>query len=148
FVGLGVMGEPMCANLVAKSGRPVHGADTRREPVERLAARGLKACRSLADVAAAAGAGFLSLPGGAEVEAVCDGLAQAGGRVHTIVDMSTSPAHLMGVLAERLAPRGIAFLDAPVARTRQAAHDGTLSIMVGGPEEVLDAVRPYLACMG
>ena len=54
FIGLGVMGEPMCANLIAKSKKPVHGADLQRGPLERLAARGLKACGSIAEVAAAA----------------------------------------------------------------------------------------------
>jgi 3-hydroxyisobutyrate dehydrogenase-like beta-hydroxyacid dehydrogenase len=73
FIGLGVMGEPICANLIAKSGRPVYGTDLRRAPVERLAMRGLKECISVVEVAAAADAVFLSLPSGAEVEAVCLG---------------------------------------------------------------------------
>src|SRR5712691_3042534 len=68
FIGLGVMGEPMCANLLAKSGRTVYGADKRPAPVERLAARGLKACGSVGEVAAGADAIFLSLPSGREVE--------------------------------------------------------------------------------
>src|ERR1043166_1776345 len=94
FIGLGVMGEPMCATLLAKSGRPIYGTDIRRAPVERLAARGLNACANIAEVAAGADVVFLSLPSGREVEEVClgaGGIAQAGGRVHTVVDMSTSP---------------------------------------------------------
>ena len=151
FIGLGVMGEPMCANLIAKAGRPVCGTDVRRAPVDRLAARGLNACASVAEVAAAADAIFLSLPSGREVEDVClgaGGIAAANGRVHTVVDMSTSAPKLMEELATRLTARGIDFLDAPVARTRQAARDGTLSIMVGGAADVFAAVRPFLACMG
>jgi 3-hydroxyisobutyrate dehydrogenase-like beta-hydroxyacid dehydrogenase len=151
FIGLGVMGEPMCANLIAKSGRPVCGTDVRRAPVDRLTARGLNACASVAEVAAAADAIFLSLPSGREVEDVClgaGGIAAANGRVHTVVDMSTSAPKLMAELAEKLTARGIDFLDAPVARTRQAARDGTLSIMVGGAADVFAAVRPFLACMG
>jgi 3-hydroxyisobutyrate dehydrogenase-like beta-hydroxyacid dehydrogenase len=151
FIGLGVMGEPMCANLIMKSGRTVYGTDTRRAPVDRLAARGLKACATAAEVAAGADVIFLSLPSGREVEEVClgaGGIAAAKGRVHTVVDMSTSAPKLMGELAEKLAAHGINFLDAPVARTRQAARDGTLSIMVGGPADVFEAVRPFLACMG
>ena len=151
FIGLGVMGEPMCANLLAKSGRSVHGTDMRREPVERLAAKGLEVCASIADVARAADAIFLSLPSGREVEEVCfgkGGVVVAKGRVHAIVDMSTSPVKLTRELAARLAPHGITFIDAPVARMRQAARDGTLSIMVGGSPEAFDAVKPYLACMG
>jgi 3-hydroxyisobutyrate dehydrogenase-like beta-hydroxyacid dehydrogenase len=141
----------MCANLIAKSGRPVCGTDVRRAPVDRLTARGLNACASVAEVAAAADAIFLSLPSGREVEDVClgaGGIAAANGRVHTVVDMSTSAPKLMAELAEKLTARGIDFLDAPVARTRQAARDGTLSIMVGGAADVFAAVRPFLACMG
>src|SRR5438105_2552126 len=98
FIGLGVMGEPMCANLIAKSGRQVFGTDTRRAPVARLAACGLVACGSVAEVAAAADVIFLSLPSGAEVEAVClgaGGIIAARGRAHTVVDMSTSAPKLM-----------------------------------------------------
>ena len=151
FIGLGVMGEPMCANLIAKSGRTVYGTDVRRAPVDRLAARGLKACATVAEVAAAADAIFLSLPSGREVEDVCvgaGGVAAANGRVHTVVDMSTSAPKLMAELAQKLKPRGIDFLDAPVARTRQAARDGTLSIMVGGAADACEALRPYFSCMG
>jgi 3-hydroxyisobutyrate dehydrogenase-like beta-hydroxyacid dehydrogenase len=151
FIGLGVMGEPMCANLIAKAGRPVCGTDVRRAPVDRLAARGLNACASVAEVAAASDAIFLSLPSEREVEDVClgaGGIVAANGRAHTVVDMSTSAPKLMGELATKLTARGIDFLDAPVARTRQAARDGTLSIMVGGAYDVFTAVRPFLACMG
>lgn len=151
FVGLGVMGEAMCANLVRKAGLPVHGADLKREPVDRLVQIGLEPAGSVAEVAKAADAIFLSLPSGVQVEEVClgpDGIASAGGRVHTVVDMSTSPPKLARELADRMAAKGITFVDAPVARMRQAAKDGTLSIMVGGSKDVFDAIRPFLACMG
>lgn len=151
FIGLGVMGEPMCANLVRKSPLPVTGTDMKREPVERLAAIGLKPADTIADVAKAADVIFLSLPSGVQVEEVCfgpGGIASAGGRVHTVVDMSTCPVKLTRELHERLAAHGITFVDAPVARMRQAAKDGTLSIMVGGTQEVFEAVRPFLSTMG
>src|SRR6266540_6635204 len=102
FIGLGVMGEPMCANLLKKSGRTVYGTDMRRGPVERLAAKGLKPCASIAEVARAADAVFLSLPSGREVEDICfgkDGLIEAKSRVHAVVDMSTSPVKLTRELA-------------------------------------------------
>ncbi len=151
FVGLGVMGEAMCANLVRKGGLPVTGTDRMAAPVERLAALGLRPAASLAEVAQASDVVFLSLPSGVQVEEVCfgpGGLASAGGRVHTVVDMSTSPAKLTRQLAARMAAHGITFMDAPVARMRQAAKDGTLSIMVGGTAEDFEAVRPFLATMG
>jgi 3-hydroxyisobutyrate dehydrogenase-like beta-hydroxyacid dehydrogenase len=145
------MGEPMCANLVRTSGLPVFGADRRPEPVTRLSAAGLNACGSIGEVAAAADLVFLSLPSSSEVEEVCfgaGGLVARRGRVHTIVDMSTSAVKLTRDLGGRLAERGIAFADAPVARTRQAARDGTLSIMVGAPPDLFAAIRPLLARMG
>lgn len=151
FIGLGVMGEPMCANLLAKAQRPVYGTDKRREPVERLAQKGLKPCASIADVAHSADVVFLSLPSVKEVEEVCcgaGGIAGSGGRTHVIVDMSTSSVSRTRDLATRLAGQGISFVDAPVAGMRARAHDGTLSIMVGGPPAVFDAIKPYLACMG
>jgi 3-hydroxyisobutyrate dehydrogenase-like beta-hydroxyacid dehydrogenase len=151
FIGLGVMGEPMCANLVRKSGLPVYGTDLKRDPVERLAAAGLKPCSSIEEVCAGADIVFLSLPSGKEVEQVCvgpGGVLAKPGRARTVVDMSTTQVQLTRDLAKRFGERGIDFVDAPVARMRQAGKDGTLSIMVGGPEAVFERVRPYLACMG
>jgi 3-hydroxyisobutyrate dehydrogenase-like beta-hydroxyacid dehydrogenase len=151
FIGLGVMGERMCANLVAKSGKPVFGTDTRQAPVERLAQKGLKACGSVAEVARAADVVFLSLPSGAEVEDVCfdaGGFVETGGRTHTIVDMSTTSVGTTRALHARLAGHGITLVDAPVAGMRQRAQDGTLSIMVGGTAETFAAVQPLLAHMG
>ena len=67
---------------------------------------------------------------------------------HTVVDMSTTPVALARELGRAFAARGADFADAPVARTAQAAKDGTLSIMVGGDTVVFERLKPYLACMG
>ncbi len=146
FIGLGVMGEPMCLNLVTKTKLPVHGIDLKREPVERLAAKGLKACASAADVASAADCVFLSLHSPKAVEEVCGSL--TGARTQTIVDMSTTPVRLTRELHARLAKHGITLVDAPVAGMRARAHAGTLSIMVGGTPEAFAAVAPHLSHMG
>jgi 3-hydroxyisobutyrate dehydrogenase-like beta-hydroxyacid dehydrogenase len=148
FIGLGVMGEPMCLNLVTETRLPVHGTDLKREPVERLAAKGLKACNSVADVAREADCVFLSLHSPKAVEDVCAAIAEAEGRTHTIVDMSTTPVKLTRELHARLADHGITLVDAPVAGMRARAHAGTLSIMVGGTPEAFAAVAPHLAHMG
>ena len=66
----------------------------------------------------------------------------------TLVDMSTAPPALMRKLAADLAAKGADFADAPIARTRRAAVDGTLSIMVGGSPEVFARVKPILETMG
>jgi 3-hydroxyisobutyrate dehydrogenase len=151
FIGLGTMGEPMCANLARKAGRPVYAADRRPEPLRRLAADKVIACASVAELAQRADLVFLSLPSGREVEEVClgaGGIAGAGGRVRLVIDCGTSPVALTRALAARLAESGIDFADAPVARTREAAQQGRLSIMVGAAEALFERIRPYLAAMG
>jgi len=145
-IGLGVMGEPICRNLAQKSGRRVLGCDLRREPLERLAAHGVRAA-TVGAVMQEADFVFLSLPSGREVAALAEGaeglLAQAR-QGQIIVDLGTSPAALARDLARAFAARGAGFADAPVARTRAAAEQGTLSVMVGATPEVFAALRPLL----
>lgn len=148
FIGLGVMGEPMCRNLVTKTKLPVYGTDLKPEPFERLAAHGLRACKSVANVAREADLIFLSLHSPKAVEEVCDAIAAAKGRTHIIADMSTTPVRLTKELHARLAKSGIALVDAPVAGMRARAHAGTLSIMVGASPELFAAVQPHLSHMG
>lgn len=147
FVGLGVMGEPICRNIMQKSGGAMRVFDPNPAPVERLSDLGAEAAKSVADLAVTCDVLFLSLPGGPQMEAVltgADGVLTHGAPGLTVVDMSTAPVGLTRDVAARLAEKGIRFADAPVARTRQAAEDGTLSIMVGGSEEVFEAIRPLL----
>jgi len=150
FVGLGVMGEPMCRNLARKSGRTVLAFDARPEPLARLAADGVRAAAGLAQIAAEADTIFLSLPGEPEVRAVClgdGGLIPALREGQTLVDCSTTPVTLAQALARACADRGADFADSPVARTRQAAIDGTLSLMVGAAGAVFARIEPLLRCM-
>src|SRR5204863_58950 len=77
-----------------------------------------------------------------------DGLVARVRSGHTVVDMSTTPVALARDLSHAFAARGADFADAPVARTAQAAKDGTLSVMVGGDTAVFERLKPYLACMG
>lgn len=147
FIGLGVMGEPICRNMLRKSGRDFLVFDLNDAPLQRLAADGARLAPGIASVADAVDLLFLSLPGGKEVEAVCrapDGLLAKARPGQIIVDMSTAPVGLTRTLAEEFAARGAVFCDAPVARTRQAAIDGTLSIMVGADEATYETIRPLL----
>lgn len=150
FVGVGVMGAGMCRNLVQKCGRQVHAADTSAENVARAVAQGAVAgsnstLREIADTV------FLSLPSIDQVEEVCFGaepLIVEGGTIRTVVDMSTSDVARTRALARRLAAQGVRFLDAPVARSREAANNGTLLITAGGDAAVFEEVAPWLRCMG
>ena len=151
FIGLGVMGEPMCRNLAARAGRPVVAYDLRPEPLARLAAYGVRAAASLGEAVAGADAIILSLPGEPEVRKVC--LGEGGALAHarhgqTVVDTSTTPPALARELADRFGAGGVDFADAPIARTRQAAAEGTLSIMVGASDALFARLKPLLALMG
>jgi 3-hydroxyisobutyrate dehydrogenase-like beta-hydroxyacid dehydrogenase len=151
FVGLGVMGEPMCRNLARKSGCPVVAFDRRTEPLEALTRDGVAVASSAAEVARRAQIVFLSLPGEPEVRAVCLGDGGLGAHVRAgqvLVDTSTCPVPLARELERTFAARGAAFADAPVARTAQAARDGTLSVMVGSDPALFERLKPLLACMG
>ncbi|MFO1108118.1 MAG: NAD(P)-dependent oxidoreductase [Bradyrhizobium sp.] len=146
FIGLGVMGEPMCRHLVQKSGLPVVVHDINAEPVARLKALGAKDGGSLAEVAKADMI-FLSLPSGAHLQKVCEGpngLLEnvAAGRL--VIDLSTSPLKLTRALAGAFNAKGVDYADAPVARTRAAAEAGTLAITVGAAPAVFARIEPLL----
>lgn len=146
FIGLGVMGEPMCGHLARKGGRPVLAYDRRPEPLERLAAAGV-AASAPAEIAGC-DIILLSLPNGQAVESVIAELEPRLSAGQCVVDTSTSPVALTRTIGARLEASGIAFADAPVARTREAASRGELSIMVGASEAVFAHVRPILDTMG
>jgi len=151
FIGLGVMGQPMCRNLARKSGARIVAYDTRSQRLRELADDGVQPAAAVADVAARAGTIFLCLPGEPQVRAVClgpDGLVTHVRAGQTVVDMSTVPVSLARELAAAFSAQGVAFADAPVARTAQAARDGTLSIMVGAEPALFARLRGLLACMG
>ena len=148
FIGVGVMGEPMCRNLKLKSGARVIALDRDAAPLERLAQDGVVVAANIKQVAEPASVVFLSLPSGEAVDEVMhgqDGILSILRAGQIIVDTSTSPVDLTRALARECAERGAAFIDAPVARTRAAAEAGTLAVMVGADEATFDKVRPLLA---
>src|SRR5947209_1943715 len=149
FIGVGVMGEPMCRNLAQKSGRTLIAFDRDPTPIERLKASGVEAAESTMALSAGCDVILIALPSGKHVEAVCSGegglIAQARER-QIVVDLGTSPVDLTRALAAQFAEKGARYADAPIARTRQAAEEGTLSIMVGADAETFAAIHPLLAC--
>jgi hypothetical protein len=146
FIGLGVMGEPICRNLVKKSGARVTAFDLAAEPLQRLHTDGAAVAGSVADVVAKSEIVFLCLPSAKHVRAVFEGDGILGNiRARQIViDLGTSSVSQTRDFARQLRAKGAAWLDAPIARTRQAAQDGTLSVMVGGLRELYDAVEPLI----
>ena len=149
FIGLGVMGEAMCGNLARRGDWPVLAYDLKPEPLQRLAAEGVPAATSL-DEAAASDFVITCLPGGDHVRSlVLDGelldKMQPGA---VLVDMSTSQPALMREIADAAAAKNIDFADAPITRTRQAAAEGTLAIMVGASDATFARITPVMETIG
>jgi 3-hydroxyisobutyrate dehydrogenase-like beta-hydroxyacid dehydrogenase len=140
------MGEPICAKLLRKSGCRVRGFDLRPAPLGRLAEIGLETARSLEDASRDASLVFLSLPGGPQLAAVGERLLAVMQPGAALVDLSTAPVDLTRALAAKFTAQGIAYADAPVARTRVAAERGELSVMIGADAETFARIEPYLRC--
>ena len=151
FIGVGVMGEPICRHLARKSGREVMAFAVSPEPLERLKAHGVKVASSVREVAERCDTVFLSLPGAKQVKEVCVG--QASLLIHMkaatyVIDLSTTPLAVARDVAQRFQAKGVSYIDAPVARTRHAAEEGTLLVMVGCTEALFARIRPLLEHFG
>ena len=146
FIGLGVMGEPMCHNLHKKSGRTVIAYDIDPAPLVRAREANMGVANSLQDIAKNCDIIFLSLPSGVQLEQVCHGLNPHMRVGQTIVDTTTAPVALTKGLAAEFKAMGVDYADAPIARTRQAARDGTLAVMVGAKSSVFKRIKPLIAC--
>ncbi len=148
FIGLGVMGSGMCANVASKHNAPVYAFDMVATALEAACHAGAVRADSVAEVAAKADIICLSLPGGAQVSAVCAEIASVARISTTVIDLSTTSVAEARTIAGKLAEKNMAFADAPVARTRQAAIEGKLSIMVGAPDDLFARIEPVLCYMG
>lgn len=150
FVGLGIMGEPMAANLLA-AGYAVKVHNRSRPAVERLVEKGASEAASPAEAGQDVDVAVLMLPDTPDVEAVIEGEGGIGSTLAagaTLIDMSTISPVATRRLAATLGDAGVAMLDAPVSGGQQGAIDGTLSIMVGGEESAFEACRPILNELG
>jgi 3-hydroxyisobutyrate dehydrogenase len=148
FIGLGVMGEPICRNLVRKSDAHVIAFDLAPEPLARLREQGGSVAHSVAEVVAGSDIVFLCLPSAKHVRSVFegDGILKNIRKGQIVVDLGTSSVALTRDFARQLQTRGAAWADAPIARTRQAALDGTLSVMVGATAELFGSIEPLIRC--
>ncbi len=146
FFGLGIMGGPMAANL-ARAGFDLSVWTRSDGKAERFASEyGGRAAASPAEAAEGADVTITMVPDAPEVEAV---LAEADLAEGTLaIDMSTIAPSAARSLGERLADRGVEFLEAPVSGSRPKAEDGTLTIMVGGERAAFERARPVFDALG
>jgi len=150
FIGLGIMGKPMAGHLV-KAGHTVHVCDLVEDSVKHLCLLGAKACSCCREVAQKSDMIFIMVPDTPDVEAVLsgkDGLTEGLKQGSIVVDMSSISPIATKEFAKRLAAMGVKMLDAPVSGGQVGAENATLSIMVGGPLEVFEQVKPYFERMG
>lgn len=145
FVGLGLMGHGMAANIVGKGYPLTVTAHRNRAPLDDLVGRGAHEATSLAELAQRSSMIFLCVTGSPQVESVVAGL-RPGLRPGTvIVDCSTSDPTVTLRLAADLEAIGVEFCDAPLSRTPKEAWAGTLDCMVGASETLFERLRPVIS---
>ncbi len=149
FIGLGIMGRPMAKNLLQKGNELlVHDIDP--AAVADLEAHGAQGA-SLERIGRTCAIIFTILPTGEIVRNVLfgpDGVTSAIRPDATVIDLSSVTPVDSRFCGDRLAAIGVSFLDAPVSGGEPKAIDGTLSFMVGGPEDMFEKVKPVLLQMG
>lgn len=146
WLGLGRMGVPMAAHLAA--GADVIGYDVTAEARDLASEQGLSVTASLEEAVNGADVVVLMLPGSPQVEAVVGQVAHLLAAGTVVMDMSSSEPLSTRRLAEELSARGVAMLDAPVSGGVVGAEAGTLTIMAGGEDALVDRVEPLLVTMG
>lgn len=150
YLGLGAMGAGMARNLLRKD-VDLTVYDINNDAVVPFEALGAKVATSPAELAASVDFVISSLPGSKEVRSVYldrGGVSEGIQPGALIVEMSTVPPAVTQDLAKQFAYKNVTVMDAPVARTKRAAEEGTLAIMVGGTGSDYQRALPLLELMG
>ncbi|MCR4667767.1 MAG: NAD(P)-dependent oxidoreductase [Clostridia bacterium] len=148
FVGLGIMGESMCENIIKKHDDKVYVFDFVKEKVDKLAALGAVPCASSLEVAENTDVFISMVPRSEHSRAVYGEILPALGPGKTCIDMSTIDPSVSVEISEQVKQTGAEFIDAPVVKSKPAAIAGKLGIYVGGSEEAYEAMKPILLYMG
>jgi 2-hydroxy-3-oxopropionate reductase len=149
FVGLGIMGAPMAGHLLA-AGHELYAYDIRPVP-PALVEQGAQACASAREVAQKADVIITMVPDTPHVAAAlfdADGVAAGLSAGKIVVDMSSISPVETKVFAQRINALGCAYLDAPVSGGEVGAKAASLTIMVGGPADAFEKVKPLFEKMG
>lgn len=149
FIGLGIMGKPMAKNLV-KAGYQLLVNDFNKASVEELKALGAEVCSSNKEIAEKSDVVITMLPNSPHVKEVAlgeGGLIEGAHAGLTLIDMSSIAPLASREIAEKLAEKGVEMIDAPVSGGEPKAIDGTISVMVGGKQELFDKYSDVLNAM-
>ena len=148
FIGLGIMGSAMCANIIHKHDDAVYVFDMDKAKTDLLAKEGGIACTSCLETAQNADMIITMVPKSIHVKAVMEEILPALNASKTWIDMSTIEPAASVEISTKVKETGASFLDAPVVKSRPAAEAGKLGIYVGGSEEDYARVLPILSYMG
>lgn len=148
FIGLGIMGESMCENIVKKHDDKVYVFDFVKDKVDLLASKGAVPCGSSLEVAQNADVIVSMVPKSEHSRSVYKEILSAMDSSKTCIDMSTIDPSVSVEISKMIKATGAQFVDAPVVKSKPAAIAGKLGIYVGGDEEAYEKVKPILAYMG
>lgn len=148
FIGLGIMGESMCENIVKKHNDTVFVSDLNKSQVEKLVSLGAKACESNKEVAKNADVIISMVPKSEHVKAVYEECLPYLTSGKICIDMSTIDPDVSVEVAKKVKATGAQFADAPVVKSKPAAISGTLGILVGCDESLFETIKPILSYMG
>lgn len=149
FIGLGIMGKPMSKNLI-KAGYELIVVDRNQAAVEEVVGAGAKSAATAKAAAEQADIIITMLPNSPHVKEVVlgeNGIIEGARKGTIFIDMSSIAPLVSRELAEKLAEKGIEMLDAPVSGGEPKAIDGTMSVMVGGKQDVFDKCYPIMKAM-
>ncbi len=150
FIGLGIMGKPMAKNL-ANAGYGLVVLDVNPGPVGELTALGARAVKTPAEVASSTDRIITMLPDGPDVEKVVmgeKGILESATSKTALIDMSSISPTVTKKIAAALAKKSARALDAPVSGGEPGAIKGELAIMVGGPQDLFDEMKPVFSVLG
>jgi len=150
FIGLGIMGRPMAKNLL-KAGYKLVVHDTNRSAVQELVEMGAEEEFSSKGVAEKTEIIITMLPNSPDVKKVVlgkEGILEGAKKGTILIDMSSIAPLVAQEVAAEAGKRGVEMLDAPVSGGEPKAIDGTIAIMVGGPEKVFKKIEDILLVMG
>lgn len=148
FIGLGIMGESMCENIINKHDDKVFVFDFVEEKVKLLEAKGSVACGSSKEVAENADVIISMVPKSEHSRSVYKEILPVLDSTKICIDMSTIDPGVSVEISEEVKRTGAQFLDAPVVKSKPAAIAGKLGIYVGGDEAVYEKIRFILMYMG
>ncbi|WP_270564318.1 NAD(P)-dependent oxidoreductase [Clostridium beijerinckii] len=148
FIGLGIMGESMSANIVKKHNDNVYVFDFVKEKVESLSKLGAIPCENSIEVAKNADIIITMVPKSEHSMSVYKDILDVLDETKICIDMSTIDPSVSVDIANMVKGKGAQFADAPVVKSKPAAISGTLGIYVGADEKTYDAIKPILSYMG